>query len=318
MTQSTIARSIEGRALAQQLRSRIRREVDAMAVEHGITPGLAVVLAGGDPASRAYVRNKRRAAAEAGIASHDHDLPETTSQAALLALIRQLNEDAGIHAILVQLPLPAHISSAAVAAAIKPEKDVDGFHEINIGRLWRGETDLSPCTPKACLLLLRQACGDGLAGKHAVVLGRSNIVGKPLANLLLREDCTVTLAHSQTRNLPELCRSADIVVAAMGAPRRVRGHWIKPGAVVIDVGITRGGDALSGKLRLIGDVAFDEVREVAHALTPVPGGVGPMTIACLLDNTLIAACRQCELPGPAEAWAMQARAMTWQLVAPMA
>lgn len=318
MTEVNNATRIDGSALARQLRADVRDKVQTMAAEHGITPGLAVILVGGDPASRAYVRKKRDAAAEVGIAAYDYDLPGTTSEASLLSLIRELNDDARVNGILVQLPLPAHIASAAIEAEIDPDKDVDGFHEINTGRLWRGEDSLAPCTPLGCQRLLKHALGDDLSGLHALIIGRSNIVGKPLANLLLREDCTVTLAHSQTRNLVELCRSADIVVAAIGFPRRVRGHWIKKGATVIDVGINRGADGTSGRQRLVGDVAFDEVSQVAHAVTPVPGGVGPMTIACLLENTLVAARRQYALPGPAQAWAMQAKAMGWRLADPTA
>lgn len=283
---------LDGKALAADIQRRLCGEVQTLAAEHGVTPGLAVILVGANAASRTYVRSKRRKAGQVGLDSFDHDLAATTSQADLLTRIDRLNRDERVHGILVQLPLPAHISSAAVAAAIDPDKDVDGFHEINTGRLWRGEHALVPCTPKGCLLLLRHALDDDLAGRHAVIIGRSNIVGKPLANLLLRADCTVTLAHSRSRDLPGLCRSADIVVAAIGAPKTVRGDWIKPGATVIDVGINRGAEGISGKTHLVGDVAYDEVSRVAAAITPVPGGVGPMTIVCLLDNTVAAACRQ--------------------------
>lgn len=292
------ANRIDGKVVAAQRCARVARQVDTLVAEHGLTPGLAVVLVGRDPASEVYVRNKHRRTEAAGMHSWQHHLPETTTQAELLALIDTLNADSDVHGILVQLPLPAHIAPAAVLAAIDPDKDVDGFHEINTGRLWNGGAAQTPCTPLGCLLLIQAARGDNLAGLDAVILGRSNIVGKPLANLLLREDCTVTLAHSKTRDPAALCRRADIVIAAVGRAEMVRGDWIKPGATVIDVGINRIDVPGSSKPRLVGDVAFEEVAPVAGAITPVPGGVGPMTIACLLENTLSAACRQHGLAVP--------------------
>ena len=253
-------------------------------------PGLAVVLVGEDPASAVYVRNKGTATREAGMRSIEHRLPADASQAALLALVAQLNADPEVDGILVQLPLPRHVDAQAVIAAIDPAKDVDGFHVVNAGLLATGGDALVPCTPRGCMVLLRES-GTRLAGAEAVVIGRSNIVGKPVAQLLLAADCTVTLAHSRSRDLPAICRRADIVVAAVGRPEMVRGGWIRPGATVIDVGINRIGTA-DGRHRLVGDVAFEEAAEVAGAITPVPGGVGPMTIACLLENTLAAARRR--------------------------
>lgn len=288
----TKARIIDGKALAAEVRHRVQRQVQTLADQHSLTPGLAVVLVGQDPASQTYVRSKRKQTIEAGMQSFEHNLPETTSQETLLSLIEELNGDPRVNGILVQLPLPQQISSAAVLAAIDPDKDVDGFHVVNTGRLWTGGDTLVPCTPLGCSMLLRHALNDDLSGLHAVVVGRSNIVGKPLANLLLRENCTVTVAHSRTRDLPAVCRLGDIVVAAVGRPEMVRGDWIKPGATVIDVGINRVAGHEPGKTRLVGDVAFSEVSEVAGAITPVPGGVGPMTIACLLQNTVTATCLQ--------------------------
>ncbi len=294
------ARIIDGKAFSAGLRGRIARAVSGVASEHDLTPGLAVVLIGANPASQVYVRNKAKQTVEVGMASFEHALPETTSEAELLDLISQLNADPKVHGILVQLPLPAQIDSQAVIDAIEPAKDVDGFHVINAGRLMTGgsgaRAPMVACTPLGCLMLLKDALGD-LSGLNAVVVGRSNIVGKPMALLLLQEHCTVTVAHSRTRDLPAVCRQADILVAAVGRPEMVRGDWIKPGATVIDVGINRV-EAASGKGRLVGDVAFDEAAEVAGAITPVPGGVGPMTIACLLLNTLTAACRQNGVPVP--------------------
>ncbi len=289
------ARIIDGKAFAQRLRERVGRGVEALKAKHGLTPGLAVVIVGEDPASQIYVRNKGEQTREAGMRSDTHKLPETTTQAELLALVAELNADAGIHGILVQMPLPAQIDSAAVLAAIDPDKDVDGFHVINVGRLATGLPGLVPCTPLGCLMMLKDLHGD-LSGMRAVVVGRSNIVGKPMAQLLLGESCTVTIAHSRTRDLPAVCREADILVAAVGRAEMVRGDWIKPGATVIDVGINRLPSrdpvkAAEGKTRVVGDVAFDEAAQVAGAITPVPGGVGPMTIACLLMNTYTAACR---------------------------
>ena len=286
---------IDGKAFAAALVERVAAAAARLETGHGVKPGLAVVIVGEDPASQIYVRNKGETTQRAGMRSDTHRLPETTAQADLLALIGDLNADAGIHGILVQLPLPAHIDSAAVLAAIDPDKDVDGFHVVNAGRLAVGLPGLVPCTPLGCLMLLKHELGD-LAGLNAVVVGRSNIVGKPMAQLLLSESCTVTIAHSRTRDLPALCRTADILVAAVGRPEMVRGDWIKPGATVIDVGINRVPSrdpekAAAGKTRVVGDVAIDEAILTAGRITPVPGGVGPMTIACLLANTYTAACR---------------------------
>ena len=280
------AQVIDGRALATRLNQQTRAEVEAMVRAGKRAPGLAVVLVGADPASQVYVRNKARQTEAAGMLSVEHRLPADAAEATLLALVAQLNADPVIDGILVQLPLPSQIDSARVLAAIDPDKDVDGFHVVNAGRLAVGAPGLVPCTPLGCLMLLKQALGS-LAGMDAVVLGRSNIVGKPMAQLLLREDCTVTVAHSRTRDLAARCREADILVAAVGRAEMVRGGWIKPGAAVIDVGINR--VAGEGKPRLVGDVCFAEAVEVAGWITPVPGGVGPMTIACLLRNTLAAA-----------------------------
>ncbi|MCR6629857.1 MAG: bifunctional methylenetetrahydrofolate dehydrogenase/methenyltetrahydrofolate cyclohydrolase FolD [Magnetospirillum sp.] len=281
------ARLIDGKAFAAGLRRRVAEGVAAFKAETGLTPGLAVVLVGEDQASQIYVRNKGRETVAAGMASFEHRLSAGTTQAELLALVAQLNADPAVHGILVQLPLPRHIDEAAVLAAIDPRKDVDGFHVTNAGLLATGGKGLVPCTPLGCLMLLEDTLGD-LSGLEAVVIGRSNIVGKPMAQLLLGKSCTVTIAHSRTRDLPGVVRRADIVVAAVGRPEMVRGDWIKPGATVIDVGINRV-PAEGGKTRLVGDVAFDEAMRVAGAVTPVPGGVGPMTIACLLANTLSAA-----------------------------
>ena len=286
----TEARIINGKAYSEQLRSRIARQVEILKRDHNLTPGLAVVLVGDDPASATYVRSKRKQTQAVGMNSFEHNLPDTTSQADLLGLIEALNDDDQVNGILVQLPLPEQIASGAVLDALSPAKDVDGFHVVNNGRLWTGGDALAPCTPVGCMLLLKDTLGD-LSGLNAVVVGRSNIVGKPMANLLLRADCTVTIAHSRTRDLPGVCRQADILVAAAGRPEMIRGDWIKPGATVIDVGINRIA-AQSGSSRLVGDVAYAEVARVAGAITPVPGGVGPMTIACLLQNTVTAACRQ--------------------------
>ncbi len=272
---------IDGKAHAKALRDRIGHTVAKLAR----TPGLAVVLVGEDPASAVYVRAKGKACHEAGMASFERRLPADTTQAELLALVRQLNADAAVDGILVQLPLPPQIDTDAVIAAIDPDKDVDGFHPVNAGRLASGLPGFVPCTPLGCLMLLRDTLGD-LSGLDAVVVGRSNIVGKPMAQLLLGANATVTVAHSRSRDLPALCRRADIVVAAVGRPGMIRGDWIKPGATVIDVGINR----VDGKL--VGDVAFDEVAAHAAHITPVPGGVGPMTIACLLQNTLTSAERR--------------------------
>ena len=287
---------IDGKQFAARLRAGIAAQVAQLKIEHGVTPGLAVVLAGEDPASQIYVRNKGLQAREAGMNSFEHRLPATTTQAELLARIAELNRDPAVNGILVQLPLPKQIDPQAVIEAIAVAKDVDGFHPLNAGLLAVGGTAMVPCTPLGCLILLKDRLGD-LSGQKAVVLGRSNIVGKPMAALLLREHCTVTIAHSRTRDLADECRRADILVAAVGKAQMVKGDWIKPGATVIDVGINRV-PTPEGKSRLVGDVEFDSAVEVAGAITPVPGGVGPMTIACLLLNTLTAACRQHDLPAP--------------------
>jgi methylenetetrahydrofolate dehydrogenase (NADP+)/methenyltetrahydrofolate cyclohydrolase len=286
---------IDGKAFAAALVDRVAAASARLGQAHGVVPGLAVVIVGEDPASQIYVRNKGETTLRAGMRSDTHRLSDTTTEAELLSLIAELNADAGIHGILVQLPLPAHIDSSAVLGAIDPDKDVDGFHVVNAGRLAVGLPGLVPCTPLGCLMLLKAELGD-LSGLNAVIVGRSNIVGKPMAQLLLGESCTVTIAHSRTRDLPALCRTADILVAAVGRAEMVRGDWIKPGAAVIDVGINRVPSrdpvkAAEGKTRVVGDVAFDEARAVAGRITPVPGGVGPMTIACLLANTYTAACR---------------------------
>ena len=286
---------IDGKAFAAGLRQRVGVAAAAFAAQAGRKAGLAVVLVGEDPASAVYVRAKGKATLEAGMASFEHRLPAATSEAELLALIAQLNADPAVDGILVQLPLPAGIDEQAVIAAIAPGKDVDGFHIDNAGRLAVGQEGFVPCTPLGCLMLLQDALGD-LSGKEAVVIGRSNIVGKPMAQLLLNANATVTIAHSRTANLPAVVRRADIVVAAVGRPEMIRGDWLKPGAVVIDVGINRlapTDDAPKG--RLVGDVAYDEAAGVAAAITPVPGGVGPMTIAVLLRNTLVAAYRHAGL-----------------------
>jgi methylenetetrahydrofolate dehydrogenase (NADP+)/methenyltetrahydrofolate cyclohydrolase len=279
---------IDGKAFAAELRGRIAAAVPAFQVRAGRAPGLAVVLVGEDPASQVYVRSKGKATREAGMVSFEHRLSPDVSEAGLLALVDALNRDEAVDGILVQLPLPAHIDEAAVIAAIDPDKDVDGFHVVNSGRLATGAPGFVPCTPLGCLMLLKDRLGD-LAGLDAVVIGRSNIVGKPMAQLLLQESCTVTIAHSRTRDLPAVVARADIVVAAVGRPEMVKGDWIKPGATVIDVGINRIAAAEPGKTRLVGDVDFVGASAVAGAITPVPGGVGPMTIAVLLRNTLVAA-----------------------------
>jgi methylenetetrahydrofolate dehydrogenase (NADP+)/methenyltetrahydrofolate cyclohydrolase len=284
------ARILDGKAMAARLRERIAEGVIRLKAERAIVPGLAVILVGEDPASQVYVRAKRRQSETVGIHSIIHRLPASVGEEELLETVRRFNADDAVHGILVQLPLPEGIDEAAVIEAIDPAKDVDGFHPVNMGRLVAGAEAMVPCTPYGCLLMLRQALG-GLAGRRALVLGRSNIVGKPMALLLLAESCTVTIAHSKTRDLEEECRRAEILVVATGRPRLVRGSWIRPGAAVIDVGINRV-ETDDGATRLIGDVAFDEALPIAGAITPVPGGVGPMTVACLLRNTLIAACRQ--------------------------
>ena len=287
------ARVIHGKPYAEAIRAEVAVGAARMKAEHGVTPGLAVVLVGEDPASAIYVRSKGEQTVAAGMYSETHRMPEETTQADLEAMVARLNADPAIHGILVQLPLPAHLDTARVIAAIDPDKDVDGLTLINAGRLATGEPGLVPCTPLGCMILLRDVIGD-LKGKSALVIGRSNLMGKPMAQLLLAADCTVTIAHSRSNDLPGLCRAADILVAAVGRPEMVRGGWIKPGAVVIDVGINRTPSkdpvkAAEGKTRVVGDVAFTEVCEVAGAVTPVPGGVGLLTVACLLQNTLRAA-----------------------------
>lgn len=274
---------IDGKAYAQELRNSLAVTVAALKRDHGLTPGLAVVLVGEDAASQVYVRNKSRQTIEVGMASFEHKLPADTDEDVLLALIDSLNHDPAVHGILVQLPLPSHIDEFRIINAVSHDKDVDGFHLINVGRLNTDGGGVVPCTPLGCLMMLKAQLGD-LGGLNAVIVGRSNIVGKPMAALLLQANCTVTIAHSRTRDLAELCRTADIVIAAVGRPRMIPGSWIKPGATVIDVGINRIED--DGKQRLVGDVDYDSAADVAGAITPVPGGVGPMTIACLLHNTV--------------------------------
>jgi methylenetetrahydrofolate dehydrogenase (NADP+) / methenyltetrahydrofolate cyclohydrolase len=292
-----VARLIDGKAQAAALRARVAAAAAELKARHGIVPGLAAVLVGDDPASEIYVRSKGKAASAAGIASFEHRLPASAGERQLLDLVLRLNHDDAIDGILVQLPLPRQIAPQRVIEAVDPAKDVDGLHPLNVGRLWSGGHALVPGTPYGCVMLLHATLGN-LAGAEAVIIGRSNIVGKPMAALLLAEDCTVTLAHSKSRDLPRIVRGADIVVAAAGRAELVRGAWIKPGATVIDVGTTRL-PAEGGKTRLVGDVAFAEAEAVAGAITPVPGGVGPMTIACLLRNTVIAACRRRGLAEPA-------------------
>ena len=289
---------IDGKAIAERLRARVREEAARLAPS-GVTPALAVVLVGENPASQVYVKSKSRQTLEAGMRSFDHARPASATQQELLELVGRLNADPEVDGILVQLPLPPQIDAQRVLEAIDPAKDVDGFHPVNVGRLATGAPALMPCTPLGSLMLIRSVRPD-LAGAEAVVVGRSNIVGKPMAQLLIAESCTVTVAHSRTRDLPGVCRRADILVAAVGRPKTIRGDFVKPGAVVIDVGINRVPNpaAGEGKTKLVGDVAFEEAREVAGAITPVPGGVGPMTIACLLRNTLVAACRRRGLPEP--------------------
>ena len=290
---------IDGKAFAASVREKVAAHVARLKDEHGITPGLAVVLVGEDPASQVYVRNKGKQTVECGMQSFEHKLPADTPEADLLALVERLNADPAVHGILVQLPLPDHMNEDAVINAIDPAKDVDGFHISNVGLLGTGQKSMVPCTPLGCLMMLRDQLGS-LSGLDAVVIGRSTIVGKPMAQLLLGESCTVTIAHSRTKDLPAVVRRADIVVAAVGRPQMVPGDWIKPGATVIDVGINRipAPEKGEGKTRLVGDVDFDSCADVAGAITPVPGGVGPMTIACLLANTVTACARANGLPEP--------------------
>ena len=290
---------IDGKAFAAKLREQVAGHVARLKADHGITPGLAVVLVGEDPASQVYVRSKGKQTVEAGMASFEHKLDAATSEADLLALVEQLNSDPAVHGILVQLPLPGHIDADKVINTIAPEKDVDGFHISNVGLLGTGQKSMVPCTPLGSLMLLRDQLGS-LSGLNAVVIGRSNIVGKPMAQLLLQDSCTVTIAHSRTKDLPDVVKRADIVVAAVGRPQMVTGDWIKPGATVIDVGINRidAPEKGEGKTRLVGDCDYDSCAAVAGAITPVPGGVGPMTIACLLANTITACCRANGLAEP--------------------
>lgn len=292
-----VARIIDGKAFAARLREQVANGVQAFASQSGRNPGLAVVLIGEDPASGVYVRNKGKATLATGMESFEFKRPATISQDELLELVEELNGDDRIDGILVQLPLPKHIDDKAVIAAIDPKKDVDGFHVVNAGKLAVGEEALVPCTPLGCLMLLKDELGD-LDGLEAVIVGRSNIVGKPMAQLLLKENCTVTLAHSRTRDLASVVHRADIVVAAVGRPEMIKGDWIKPDAVVIDVGINRVADPVGGKTGLVGDVATSEAMSHVRAITPVPGGVGPMTIAVLLRNTLVAACQRARFSPP--------------------
>ncbi|WP_187972436.1 bifunctional methylenetetrahydrofolate dehydrogenase/methenyltetrahydrofolate cyclohydrolase FolD [Aquibium microcysteis] len=293
---------IDGKKVAEEVVAAVKDGAAKLIAETGVTPGIAVVIVGHDPASQVYVNSKSRKAKECGFHSDQHELPDDTSEADLLALIDRLNADPAIHGILVQLPLPKQIDSGRVIQAISPDKDVDGFHFVNVGKLGTGEiaSAFVPCTPAGSMLLIERVRGRDLSGLTAVVVGRSNIVGKPMANLLLSANCTVTIAHSRTKDLPALCRTADILVAAVGRPEIVKGDWVKPGATVIDVGINRidAPERGEGKTRLVGDVAFDDAASQAGAITPVPGGVGPMTIAMLMANTLVAACRMAGVEPP--------------------
>lgn len=286
---------IDGKAFAEGLRKKLTAQVSKLKEQHDLVPGLAVVLVGEDPASQVYVRNKARQTVEVGMKSVEHKLDENTDENTVLQLVHELNADSSIHGILVQLPLPKHIDESKVLDAIHYEKDVDGFHITNVGLLSTGGEGVVPCTPLGCIMMLKDRLGD-LSGLNAVVVGRSNIVGKPMAALLLAESCTVTIAHSRTQNLADVCKAADILVAAVGRPEMIPGDWVKPGAAVIDVGINR--IEKDGKNKLVGDVDFDSASQVAGAITPVPGGVGPMTIACLLHNTLQQACRQHDVDLP--------------------
>ncbi|MDO8290885.1 MAG: bifunctional methylenetetrahydrofolate dehydrogenase/methenyltetrahydrofolate cyclohydrolase FolD [Parvibaculum sp.] len=285
---------IDGRVLAPALKARVAEAVAVLKSKYNLTPGLGVVLVGNDPASEVYVRNKHQATLEAGMNSFEYKMPATSTQAEVLAKVAELNANPAIHGFLVQFPVPAHISQQAVIDAIDPVKDADGLHPLNAGRLASGLPAMVPATPEGCVLMARHASGGNLAGKHAVIIGRSNLVGKPVAQLLLNENCTVTIAHSRSTDLPSIARQADILVAAVGRPLMVKGDWIKPGAIVIDVGINRvdAPDKGEGKTRLVGDVDFASAKLVAGAITPVPGGVGLMTVACLMRNAVIAACRQ--------------------------
>ena len=286
---------IDGKSIAAALRAAVKAQTQALRAAHGIVPRLAVVLLGDDPASQSYVASKSRAVTEVGMRPFDHHLPASVSEAELLALVQKLNAEPAVHGVLVQMPLPPQISTKRVVASIDPDKDVDGFHPLNAGRLFTGLPALAPCTPIACIKLIKTVHAS-LAGCEALVVGRSHIVGNPLAQLLLKENATVTIAHTRSRDLPALCRRAEILCVAMGHAELVRGDWIRPGSTVIDIGINRA--SAGGKSRIVGDVNFAEALEVAGAITPVPGGVGPMTIACLLFNTLRAACMQAGLPAP--------------------
>ena len=290
------AKIIDGKAYAEGLRARIAKAVKDLGAKHGLKPGLAVVLVGEDPASKVYVANKAKQTVEVGMNSWEHRLPASTSEKELLALVDRLNRDPAVHGILVQLPLPKQIDSTKVLGAIDPAKDVDGFNVVNVGMLSTGQDALVACTPVGSVMLAKDALGKKLEGLEAVVIGRSNIVGKPVAQLLLAENCTVTIAHSKTKDLPGVVRRADLVIAAVGRPEMVKGDWIKPGACVIDVGINR--IERDGKAKLVGDCDYDSCAKVAGSITPVPGGVGPMTIACLLHNTVRAACAQKSVPVP--------------------
>ena len=291
-----VAQIIDGKLFSRKLRDQVAEHVNALKKENNVTPGLAVVLVGEDPASQVYVRSKGKQTIEAGMNSYEHKLSEYTSEENLLELVNRLNDDNDVHGILVQLPLPEHINEDAVINAIDPIKDVDGFHISNVGLLATGQKSMVPCTPLGCLLMLKDFHGS-LAGMDAVIIGRSNIVGKPMAQLLLNESCTVSITHSKTKNLEEVVGRADIIIAAVGKPEMVKGDWIKPGATLIDVGINRVEENDGGK-RLVGDAEFSSCSKIAGALTPVPGGVGPMTIACLLVNTLVACCRKHRLSEP--------------------
>ena len=292
------AKIIDGKAFAEELRNRVAEQVRELKENNNLTPGLAVVLVGEDPASEIYVRNKNKMTTEAGMKSFEHRLPADTTQKQLLTLVEGLNSDPEVHGILVQLPLPDQIDEQAVLAKINPTKDIDGFHVYNAGRLATGSDGLVPCTPLGCIMMIKDQLGEDLSGKQALVIGRSNIVGKPMAALLLKEHCTVTIAHSRTQDLVGEARRADILVAAVGRAQMVKGDWIKEGAVVIDVGMNRLTPNEEGKSKLCGDVDFEAAKEVAGAITPVPGGVGPMTIACLLQNTVTAACAQNNIEVP--------------------
>lgn len=290
---------IDGKKFSQALRDKVKNCVEIIKEKKGVTPGLAVILVGEDPASQVYVRNKGRQTLEAGMNSYEHKLDASTSSDVLLNLIKKLNKDPNIHGILCQLPLPDHLNEKEVINSIDPEKDVDGFHISNVGLLNTGQKSMIPCTPLGCILLLKDRIGN-LSGKNAVIVGRSNIVGKPMANLLLQENCTVTIAHSRTENIESTCAQADIVVAAVGRPEMIKKEWVKPGATVIDVGINRVTKKIDGveKTVLVGDVCFSDMAGVAAGVTPVPGGVGPMTIACLLANTVTACYRSQGLSDP--------------------